>query len=71
MIQEKPAVLQAINKSTRSVINKEEKCACVCVCVCVCVKEKEREKTEPVASSHAFLLEPVFKKSFLLGASKV
>ena len=65
MIQEKPAVLQAINKSTRSVINKEERCACVCVC------EKEKEKTEPVASSYAFLLESVFKKSFLLGASKV
>lgn len=41
VIQEKPVVLQTINKSTRSVINKEEKCACVCVCMCVWERERE------------------------------
>lgn len=37
MLQEKPVVLQAINKSTRSVINRERRSVCVSMCVCLCV----------------------------------
>lgn len=65
MLQEKPVVLQAINKSTRSVINRERRSVCmsVCVLVCVCVRGA-------LASSCAFLLEQVFKKRFLVSACK-
>lgn len=47
VLWEKPVVLQAINKSTRSVINREW---VVCVCVSVCIRGV-------LASTCAFLLE--------------
>ena len=62
VIQEKPVVLQTINKSTRSVINKE-KCACVCVCVCVCVRKRKR-KQSPLHQAMHFYWNQFSRKAF-------